>query len=89
MLGYAPGMTDAGDEEEKASVDKGDFCRWTGFRVGVMGSGRRSFGGGGGGMELPARSGELCDRPDKLATPGRLGRGVRMALSDDARLSGE
>ena len=72
--GKAPGI-EAG--EEKASDDRGDFWRWMGFRDGVIGRGRRSFGGTGGccegGGAVPDES-ELAGRG--LAGRGLAGRGL-------------
>lgn len=89
--GKVPGMLGGGEAEEKASEERGDFCRWTGLRVGVWGGGRRSFAGVGGGIPrgpVGAR-GELLEMPGRLEIPGILGRGVRIVLSVDERLSVE
>ena len=89
VMGKVPGMLGAGDAEEKASEERGDFCRCTGLRVGVWGGGRRSFGGVGGGIPrgpVGAR-GEFLEMPGRLDRPGRLGSGVRIVLSVDERRS--
>ena len=91
VAGNFPGVLGAGEAEEKASEERGDFWRCTGLRVGVCGGGNRSFGGVGGGIPLGpvGARGELLEIPGRLARPGKLGRGVRIVLSVDERLSVE
>ena len=90
VTGKAPGILGAGEAEEKASDESGDFWRWTGLRVGVWGGGSLSFGGVGGGIPRgpAAARGDVWEIPGRLVIPGKLGRCVRIVLSVDRRLSG-
>lgn len=81
-------MVDVGVDQ--ASLERGDFCRETGLRCGVIGLGRCSFGGVGGGRDVKDNVGGLVVVPVLTGEGARVGGRMGVpAVSEGDAASGD